>query len=197
MTDEQAEHPHAPVRDGLPTADEIQQACALLQVPLYPQGMGLGRMTGERQVTALLAVLSSWITCYQVVNDGHLDRLTLDEMRSLLASADAETCPDTQPDQAVAVMNGVLWRIQWAALSLEALCGAPEAANPVPAIAGLLRAAGLLVTEWRSSHDTPGFSIGDRFYSASSGDYAKLAMQEILGAVDHLTRLMGGVAEPG
>lgn len=182
------------VRDGLPTSDEIRQACKLLQIPLNEEHIGTARMTDERQVTALLAVLAAWVNCYQAVNDYEHDRLTLDEMRMLVTSAESEVWPffEDEPDlTAIAAMNSALWRIQWATLIIEEIGRKPHALNPADGIAALLRAAGLLITEWREGHGRPGFTLDGRTFATTSGEYVAQARRELRTAHDVITRLVG------
>lgn len=184
----------AEVRDGLPTADEIRQACKLLQIPLNEESIGTASMTDDRKVTALLAVLSAWVNCYQSVNDFNHDRLTLDEMKMLVSSAESEVLPFVEDEPhltAVAAMNSALWRIQWAALTIEEIGRKPHAMNPADGIAALLRAAALLITEWRDAHGKPGFSLDGRTFSSTSGEYALQARREIRTAQDAINRIVG------
>ncbi|MER7857164.1 hypothetical protein ABTZ98_32180 [Streptomyces bacillaris] len=182
------------VRDGLPTAEEIRQACKLLQIPLDEKHMGIESMTGERQVTALLAVLAAWVNCYQTVNDYNHDRLSLDEVRMLVASAESEVWPFVEGEEsltAIAAMNSALWRIQWAALTIQEIGRSPHALNPSEGIAALLRAAGCLITEWREAHGQPGFILDGHTFSTSKGEYALQARREIRTAQDVITRIVG------
>lgn len=182
------------IRDGLPTADEIRRACQLLQIPLDEERIGTANMTDARTVTALLAVLSAWVNCYQTVNDFQYDRLTLDEMEMLVTSAESEVLPVIEAEPhltAIAAMNSALWRIQWAALTIEEVGRTPHALNPADGIAALLRAAALLITEWREAHGKPGFTIDGRNFSPTTGEYALLARREIRTAQDVITRIVG------
>lgn len=144
-------------------------------------------MTGERQVTCLLAVLASWLNAYQCFQDTTVDRLSLEEISMLVASAESEVARDLP----TAAMNGAIWRIQWAALTTAELGRDPHPCNPADAIVGLLRAAAAVLTCWRDSHGEGGFELDGQRYGSVSGEYVQAAREHTVDALAAVDRLLG------
>ncbi|GGZ70070.1 hypothetical protein GCM10010344_41320 [Streptomyces bluensis] len=86
----------APVRDGLPTSDELIQAIALMQIPLDHEAIGLDKMTEDRRQAVLLGILNAWTQAY-VSSAAALGTtpLRVEEYYMLVSSAQAEVskCP--------------------------------------------------------------------------------------------------------
>lgn len=174
------------VRDGLPTTDEILQAAALLQIPIDTESLGAEpRWAPQAHVTALLAVLGSWITAYQVVQDVSVDRQNPEEMQQLVICAESEV----SLGEPIQNMNTALWRLGWAGFQVAALAPQPHPQNPTAAITALIRAATALLSAWRDSHGEPGVEIDGQVFLIHTSKLTAMARQETQAALAAMHRL--------
>jgi len=193
-----AEYPSAIVRNGLPTVTEIRAAMRVLQIPLYSRLEAfLSGMDDERQRTVLLAVLNAYVTGYGALQDDtdHLDRT---DLAGLIRSAESEinTAPGQDSGNPLITFVTLEWRLMWAGFVVEALGDSVQPGSreqtPVPALIAILRAALLLVMDWREATAVMPDAVtseGDTSVTIRSPRSFQ-AKDEVAAALKHLKRLL-------
>ncbi len=188
MTSENSDR--GPVR--VPTAQEIRQAADLLHIPLDADRMRLAQMTPGRQVTCLLAVVSTWLTAIQVAHDQLEDPLTADEQATLVSSATAAVAGNN----ASATGEVALWQVQWAGFVARAMAG-PHRDNPLSpagAVDALLRAATCLLADWRRTETRDGDTVDGVPYMTGDSVHRREAHAYALDALESIAVLLGSAA---